>query len=380
MQISRRALLGTASLAALPLARARAQGAPIKIGVLTDLSGPYKDTTGPTSIACGQQAVQDFAASHGLNVELISADHQNKADVGAGIARQWYDRDGVDMILDVPNSSVALAVNGVTREKNKVFVGSGCATTELTGGQCSPNTVQWTYDTYMLAHSTGGALVKAGGTSWYFIGADYTFGHTLAQDAGAVVTESGGKVLGNAFYASPGTSDFSSLMLQAQASGAKVLGFANAGDETINCIKQAHEFGLTPPMRLAALLMYVTDVHALGLDVAAGLNLTETFYWDMNDRTRAFAARVKSKTPTNMPNMVHAGCYAGALHYLKAVADMGAAAAKASGAATVARMKGDADGMTIASGLAASAPMGARSTRPSCSKPKSPARAKAPGT
>jgi branched-chain amino acid transport system substrate-binding protein len=339
MNISRRALLGSATAAALPLTRARAQGATIKIGVLTDLSGPYQDTTGQTGVVCAQQAIQDFGASHGFKVELISADHQNKADIGAGIARQWYDRDGVDMILDVPNSAVALAVNSVTREKNKVFVGSGCATTALTGDQCSPNTVQWTYDTYMLAHSTGGALVKAGGTSWYFIGADYTFGHTLAGDTGAVVTEAGGKVLGNSFYPSPGTTDFSSQMLQAQASGAKVLGFANSGAETVNCIKQAHEFGLTPSVRLAALLMYVTDIHALGLDVAQGLTLTETFYWDMNDRTRAFAERVRAKTPNNVPNMVHAGCYSGALHYLKAVTDLGVAAAKASGADTVSRMK-----------------------------------------
>ncbi len=270
---------------------------------------------------------------------MISADHQNKADIGAGIARQWFDRDGVDLILDVPNSAVALAVSGVAREKDKVFIASGSATTALTGDQCSPNTVHWTYDTYMLAHSTGGALVSAGGTSWFFVGADYTFGHTLAQDTGAVVTEAGGKVLGSAFYPSPGTTDFSSLLLQAQASGASVVGFANSGAETVNCIKQAAEFGLTPAIRLAALLMYVTDVHALGLDAAQGLSLTETFYWDLNDRTRAFADRVLPKTPRNMPNMVHAGCYAGALHWMKAAADLGVAQAKASGAATVERMK-----------------------------------------
>ncbi len=340
MSISRRSLLGAVSASAvLPAARARAQQATLKIGVLTDLSGPYQDTTGRTSVVCAQQAVQDFAGSRGLAVEIISADHQNKADVGTGIARQWFDRDGVDMILDVPNSSVALAVSGIAREKNKVFIASGAATTSLTGDQCSPNTVQWTYDTYMLAHSTGGALVKAGGADWYFIGADYTFGHTLAQDTAAVVTGAGGKVSGSAFYPSPGTTDFSSLLLQAQASGAKVLGLANSGTETINCIKQAHEFGLTPSIRLAALLMYVTDVHALGLDMAAGLSLTETFYWDLNDRTRGFAQRVLPKTPSNMPNMVHAGCYSGALHYMKAAADMGVAQAKASGAAAVARMK-----------------------------------------
>ena len=340
MPLSRRNLLAATSAAALlPALRARAQQPTLKIGVLTDLSGPYQDTTGQTGVVCAQQAVQDFAGSHGLAVELISADHQNKADIGAGIARQWFDRDGVDMILDVPNSAVALAVNGVAREKNKVFIASGAASTSLTGDQCSPNTVQWTYDTYMLAHSTGGALVKTGGTDWFFIGADYTFGHLLAQDAASVVTAAGGKVAGSAFYPSPDTTDFSSLLLQAQASGAKVLGFANSGAETINCIKQAAEFGLTPQVRLAALLMYVTDVHALGLEAAQGLSLTETFYWDINDRTRAFAQRVLPKTPRNMPNMVHAGCYAGALHWMKAAADMGVAQAKASGAATVERMK-----------------------------------------
>ncbi len=340
MSIARRTLLAVAPAAALlPFARARAQQPTLKIGVLTDLSGPYQDDTGQTGVICARQAVQDFASSHGLSVDVISADHQNKADIGAGIARQWFDRDGVDMILDVPNSAVALAVNGVAREKNKVFIASGSATTSLTGDQCSPNTVQWTYDTYMLAHSTGSALVKAGGVSWFFVGADYTFGHTLAQDTGAVVTAAGGKVEGSVFYPSPGTTDFSSMLLQAQASGAKVVGFANSGAETINCIKQAAEFGLTPSIRLAALLMYVTDVHALGLDAAQGLSLTETFYWDLNDRTRAFAGRVLPKTPRNMPNMVHAGCYSGALHWMKAAADLGVPQAKASGAATVERMK-----------------------------------------
>jgi len=341
MPLSRRSLLGSASAAAatLPLARAHAQAPTIRSGVLTDLSGAYQDTTGKTSVVCAQQAVQDFAASRDLKVEVIAADHQNKADVGVGVARQWFDRDGVDMILDVPNSAVALAVSGVAREKDKVMIASSSATAALTGEQCSPNTVHWTFDTYMLSHSTGGALVKAGGDSWYFVGADYAFGHALADATAEVVTQAGGRVLGTAFYPSPGTTDFSSLMLQAQASGAKVLGFANAGAETVNCIKQAREFGLTQSMRLAALLMYATDVHALGLEVAQGLALTETFYWDLNDRSRAFTERVRPKTPSNLPNMDHAGCYAGALHYLKAVADMGTAEAKKSGIAVVERMK-----------------------------------------
>ena len=283
--------------------------------------------------------MQDFAASKGLTVEVLSADHQNKADVGVAVARQWFDRDGVDMILDVPNSAVALAVSGVAREKNKVMIASSSATTALTGEQCSPNTIHWTFDTYMLSHSTGGALVRAGGNSWYLLGADFAFGHALADATAEVVKQAGGRVVGSAFYPSPGTTDFSSQLLQAQSSGAKVLGFCNAGAETVNCIKQSREFGLTQSMRLAALLMYVTDVHALGLDVAQGLALTETFYWDMNDRTRAFTARVLPKTPTNYPNMDHAGCYAGALHYLKAVADLGPAEARKSGVAVVERMK-----------------------------------------
>ena len=282
--------------AALPLARARAQAPAIRIGALTDLSGAYQDTTGKTSVVCAQQAVEDFAASRGLAVEVLSADHQNKADVGVAVARQWFDRDGVDMILDVPNPAVALAVNGLGREKNKVMIASSSATTALTGEQCSPNTVHWTFDTYMLSHSTG-ALVKAGGDSWYLVGAEYAFGHALADATTDVVKLAGGQVLGAACYPSPGTTDFSSLLLQAQASKAKVLGFANAGAETVNCIKQAQEFGLTKSMRLAALLMYVTDVHALGLDVAQGLALTETFYWDMNERTRAFTERVRSGLP-----------------------------------------------------------------------------------
>lgn len=341
MTLSRRMLIGAA--ASLPALQARAQvaggRATLRIGVLTDLSGPYQDTTGRTSVACAQQAVQDYASGAGLNVEVLSADHQNKADIGVGIARQWFDRDGVDVILDVPNSAVALAVSGVAREKDKVMIASSAASTVLTGAQCSPNTLHWSFDTYMLAHSTGGALVKAGGDSWFFVGADYAFGHTLAEEAAALVTKAGGKVLGSAFYPSPGTTDFSSLLLQAQASGAKVLGFANAGAETINCVKQAGEFGLVARMKLAALLMYVTDVRALGLEAAQGLSLTETFYWDMNERTRAFTGRVRARTPNNLPNMGHAGCYSGALHYMKACADMGVQAARASGAATVARMK-----------------------------------------
>jgi branched-chain amino acid transport system substrate-binding protein len=337
MNISRRSLLGSAAAAtSLSSARARAQSPKIRIGVLNDQSGPYRNTGGMTSVICARQAVQEFGA-HGFDFDVITADHQNKPDLGAGIARQWYDRDGVDMIIDVPTSSVGLAVGAVAKEKDKAYVNVGAATADLTGKQCAPCIVHWSYDTYMLAKSTGGATVRSGGTSWYFLTADYVFGHQLQRDTTVFVEREGGKVLGASPYPFPGTSDFSAFLLQAQASGAKVLGLANAGADTVNSIKQAKEFGLNA--RIAALLMFITDVHALGLETAKGLTLTESFYWDLNDRTRAFTDRVRPKTPNNWPNMIHAGCYAGTLHFLKAVADMGVPAAKQSGAAIVNRMK-----------------------------------------
>jgi len=342
MEISRRSLLGSAALGtaavALPLSRARAQAKPvIKIGVLNDQSGPYRDTGGLTSVECAKMAVAEFSAQmSGYTVEVLSADHQNKPDVGAGIARQWYDQ-GVDVILDVPNSGVALAVAGVAKEKNKVHINSGAATSDLTGPACNANIIHWTYDTWMLAQSTGGATVKAGGDSWYFITADYAFGHKLEGDTTALIKAAKGSVKGSSSYPFPGTTDFSSYLLQAQNSGAKVLGLANAGGDTINSIKQAKEFGLT--MDIAALLMFITDVNALGLEVAQGLHLTESFYWDMNDRTRAFTKRLLPRSPDNYPNMDHAGVYASALHYMKTANKMGVAAAKADGKAAVAAMK-----------------------------------------
>ena len=339
MPVSRRLLIGSASaLAALPRA-GRSQAPTLRIGVLNDQSGPYRDDGGPTGVICVKQAVQEFAATAGFNVEVLSADHQNKPDVGAGIARQWFDQDGVDAIVDVPTSSVALAVNTVCREKNKVHLNNGAATTDLTGAQCSPNTVAWTYDTYMLAKSTGGAMVKAGGDTWYFITADYVFGQQLQRDTSKFVTEAGGKVLGASAYPFPQTTDFSAMLLQAQASGAKVLGLCNSGGDTINCIKQAHEFGLNKTMKIAAMLFYNSNVHALGLETAQGLLLTESYYWDLNDRTRAFMARIRDKTPNQWPNMVQAGDYASTLHYLKAVKELGVAAAKADGRPAVAQMK-----------------------------------------
>ncbi|MCW3475174.1 ABC transporter substrate-binding protein [Rhodovastum sp. RN2-1] len=339
MRLSRRSLLGTAAVAAtVPAMRAGAQTPTLKLGVLTDLSGPYQDIGGPLAIAAAQQAIEDFgAAGKGMKVEVVSADHQNKPDIGANVARQWFDRDGVDIILEVANSGVALAVAGVAKEKNKVYINSGAATSDLTGAQCNANTIHFVYDTYMLARSTGGALVKAGGDTWFFITADYAFGHALTRDVTTFVEQAGGKVLGGVRTPFPGTTDFSSFLLQAQSSGAKVIGLANAGADTINTIKQAKEFGIK--QKLGGLLVFLSDVHAMGLDICQGLVLTESFYWDFNDRTRAFAERIKPKAPSKRPTMVHAGTYASALHYLKVAHDMGVAQAKADGAATVARLK-----------------------------------------
>jgi len=339
MQIDRRTLLGTAGLgaASLALPRAgRAQQNVVRIGVLNDQSGPYRDIGGMLGVAAVKQAVAEFGG--GMQVEVVAADHQNKPDIGVGIARQWFDRDGVDLIVDVPTSSVALAVNNVAREKNRTYINTGAATADLTGVQCTPCTVHWSYDTYMLARSTGGAMVAAGGDSWYFVTADYVFGQQLQRDTTQFVTAANGKVTGASLYPFPGTTDFSSFLISAQASGAKVLGLCNAGADTVNSIKQAAEFGLTRKMKIAALLMYINDVHGLGLEAAQGLYLTESFYWDMNDRTRALTKRMQARMPATTPNMSTAGNYAGTLHFLKAVQDLGIGA-KSDGAAVVARMK-----------------------------------------
>src|ERR1700756_4952855 len=317
-------LLGTALLVGAA-AGARADDKTIKIGVLTDNSGLYADLGGPGSTLAAQMAIEDSGmAAKGWKIDLISADHQNKPDIGTAIARQWIDVDKVDVFTDVLNSGVALAVNNVVREKNSVMINSGAATSDLTNAQCSPNTVHWTYDTYMLAHSTGQALVKAGGDTWYFITADYAFGAALERDTTAVVQAAGGKVLGSVKHPL-NTSDFSSFLLQAQSSKAKIIGLANAGGDTTNTIKQAAEFGIVKGgQKLAALLLFLTDVKAIGLETAQGLNFTETFYWDMNDQTRAFskkfAERMKNGAP---PTMVQAGVYAGILHYLKALEALG---------------------------------------------------------
>jgi len=317
-------LLSTAlSLAAINVARA--DDKVVKIGSLSDQSGLYADLAGPGSTLAAQMAVEDSGLTgKGWKIDVISGDHQNKPDIGTSIARQWFDVDKVDVIVDVPNSGVALAVNNIVKEKNGVYINSGAATSDLTNAQCSPNTVHWTYDTYMLAHATGQALVKAGGDSWFFLTADYAFGHALERDTTAVVLANGGKVVGGAKHPL-NTSDFSSFLLQAQSSGAKVIGLANAGGDTTNSIKQAAEFGITKGgQKLAALLLFLTDVKAIGLETAQGLNFTETFYWDMNDQTRAFskrfAERMKNGAP---PTMVQAGVYAGLIHYFKALDALG---------------------------------------------------------
>lgn len=342
MQITRRNLMGAVAMVGAVLRHARAQGgATLRLGVLTDMSGGYKDLGGPVAVACARQAIEDFgAAAKGLNVEVLVADHQGKADVGAGIARSWFDRDGVDLILEVSNSAVASAVAGVVKDKNKAYMNSGAATSDLTGAQCNANTIHWTYDSYMLAKSTGAAMVRFGGTSWYFITVDYVFGHTLTRDTTAFITAAGGKVLGEVAYPFANTGDFSSQLLQAQASGAKVIGLSSAGIDTINQIKQAREFGLAKSgVKLAGLLMFISDVHSISLETAQGLVVTNSFYWDANERTRAFAERLRPKAPTVRPTMVQAGVYASTLHYLKTAYAMGPAEARKSGAATVARMK-----------------------------------------
>ena len=307
---------------ALACGTAHAQSADdvTKIGILNDMSGLYSDISGPGSVVAAKMAVEDFgAAQKGMKVEIVSADHQNKPDVGTNIARQWIDVDKVDVIVDVPTSSVALAISEVVREKNKVFLVSGAAASDLTGPKCSPNTIHWTYDTWALANGTGKALVKTGGDTWFFLTADYAFGHALERDTAATVEANGGKVLGKIRHPL-NTSDFSSYLLQAQASKAKVIGLANAGGDTINSIKQGAEFGIVKSgQNFAGLLVFISDVHALGLATAQGLVLTESWYWDMNDANRAFAKKFAAANKDKYPTMVQAGVYGAVTHYLKAV-------------------------------------------------------------
>jgi branched-chain amino acid transport system substrate-binding protein len=311
------------SLAATLFASTALADVAVKLGVLNDRSGVYSDLAGEGSVVAAQMAVDDYkAAEKGITVSIVSADHQNKPDIASNISRQWYDQDGVDVILDVPTSSAALAVAEITREKNKIFMNSGGGTSDLTGKACSPNTVHWTYDSWQLAHGTASAVVANGGKKWFFVTADYAFGQAMERDATEVVKAGGGEVVGSIRHPFPGT-DFSSYLLQAQSSGAEVVAFANAGGDTINSVKQASEFGLAQSgQQLAGLLVFANDVHSLGLETAQGLTLTESFYWDLNDGTREFAARFEEKM-NKKPSMVQAGVYASVLHYLKAVEALG---------------------------------------------------------
>jgi branched-chain amino acid transport system substrate-binding protein len=318
---------------------ALAQDKTVKIGVLTDNSGLYSDLGGAGSTLAAQMAIEDSGlAAKGWKLDLISADHQNKPDIATTIARQWIDVEKVDIFMDVLNSGVALAVNNLVKEKNSIMINTGAATSDLTNAQCSPNTIHWVYDTYMLANSTGQALVKAGGDTWYFLTADYAFGHALERDTTAVVVKSGGKVIGTVKHPL-NSSDFSSFLLQAQASKAKIVGMANAGGDTTNTIKQASEFGIVAGgQKLAGLLLFITDVHSLGLKVAQGLSFTETFYWDQNDDTRAFSKRFSERMKNKaMPSMVQAGVYSGLIHYFKSLEAMGGN--PHDGAKVVAKMK-----------------------------------------
>lgn len=344
MPISRRSLLGSAALAAVvPSVAARAASTPvIKIGVINDMSGVYSAETGQGDLACAQEAVAEFtAANKGFAVEVVSADNQNNPEIASGIVRQWFGPGGVDAIIGGGNSATALATNTLARQTDKVFVSTDAAARRLTGKECGPNTLHWSFDNRMLARSTGGTLAKTGGRTWYFITADYVFGHSLREATSKFVVAAGGKVLGSVTYPFPTTTDFSSYLVRAKASGAEVIGLCNAGVDTQNCIKQAREFSIASgDTRLAALLLIITDVHSLGLPAAQGLVLTESFYWNLNDRARAFTKRVLPRMPNQeRPNMMQAGCYSGVLHYLKAVKEIGPEAARKSGRAAVAAMK-----------------------------------------
>ena len=326
-----------ASFAMAGVSHAQLSDGMVKIGVLSDMSSLYADIGGPGSVIAARMAVDDYLKAHKVNmkVEIVSADHQNKPDVGSQIANQWYDVDKVDAILDVPNSGVALAVNEITRKKGKVFLVSGAATADLSGKACSPNTIHWTYDTWMLANGTGSAILKTGGDTWFFLTADYAFGLALERDTEAVVLKGGGKVLGKVRHPL-NAQDFSSFLLQAQASKAKVIGLANAGGDTINSIKQAAEFGIVKGgQSLAGMLVFISDIHGLGLEKAQGLIFTETFYWDLNDQTRAWTKRFVAESKGKYPTMVQAGVYSAVTHYLKAIDE----AKSDNGTKVVAQMK-----------------------------------------
>lgn len=336
MRLWKLAVASMAMVAFGGVARAEISDNKVVIGVLNDRSGVYADLSGEGSVVAARMAVEDFGGKlDGKAIEVISADHQNKTDIGSSSARQWIDQDGVDVIVDVPTSSVALAIQQVTSEKDTAFLNSGAATTALTNDQCAPTFVHWTYDTYALSVGTGKAMVEEGGKTWYFLTADYAFGHQLQKDTAAVIEANGGKVIGSVNHPLS-TSDFSSFLLQAQASGAEVIGLANAGTDMTNSVKQANSFGIVQSgQKLAALLGFIADIHALGLDVAQGLTLTTGFYWDRNDETREFAERFAKRMNGQKPTMIHAGVYSAVMHYLKAVKEID----DDGGAAAVSQMK-----------------------------------------
>ena len=311
--------LAAVLLAAPTLAAEKISDGVVKIGVLTDMTGYYSDLAGPGSVLAARMAAEDFGGKVlGARIEIVSADHQNKADVASNTARKWFDQEKVDAIADLVSSSTALAVMPVATEKRRVTLLSGPGTTAITGEKCAPYNFHWTYDNWALANGTGREVVKSGGDTWFFTTADYVFGKSLEEDTSKVVTAAGGKVLGAARHPSPGTTDFSSYLLQAQASGAKIIGLANAGADTVNCIKQAEEFGVTPKQSLAGLLVFISDVHSLGLKAAKGMYLTTAFYWDRDDASRKWSRRFFEKQK-RMPTMVHAGVYSAVRHYLAAI-------------------------------------------------------------
>ena len=339
--LTRRVTLG-AGLAATALSgSARAQRKPIRIGVLTDMNGPYAANTGQGSITGAQLAAEDFLKENpDIPVELVSADLQLKPDVAMGIAGKWIDAEGVDLITDVPLSSAAFAISDLVKQKDKLAIFTGGASAAITGERCGPNHLHWVYDTWSMPHAAVDATVKEGGDTWYFITADYAFGHSLQKDAASFVAAANGKVVGQALAPFPGTTDFSSFLIQAKASGAKVLGLANGGIDTVNCIKQAAEFGIMKSgMKVAGLIFLIHDVHGVGLASARGVLLTEPFYWNMNAGTRAFATRYKARMNGVVPGSIHAGQYSAVTHYLKAVRAVGVEKAKASGRTVMEAMK-----------------------------------------
>ena len=315
--------LAAATTAALASAHAQISDNVVRIGVLTDLSGVYSDVSGKGTVVATQMAIDDFIARDkpSFRIEMVSADHQNKGDIAANKAREWFERDRVDVASELVTTSVALAVQKIAKEKNRIALVSGAASTRVTNEDCNDVTVHWTYDTYAVANGTAKAVTKTGGKKWFFLTADYAFGHSLETDASAVVKANGGEVLGAVRHPFPG-SDFSSFLLKAQGSGAQIIGLANAGGDTINSIKQAAEFGVTPKQSLAGLLMFITDVHSLGLKVTQNMYLTEGFYWNLNDETRAWSKRFFD-VHKRMPTMVQAGQYSSVMHYLKAVNAIG---------------------------------------------------------